>query len=440
MSPQPVVGGARWRGDERVVLWLPNWLGDCVMAEPVLAAAARAFEARLTCVAPAPFHALLRATVEAGSMGARAQADGEAAQNETSATSATPETPATAETAATHATGETGEAPATGETSGTPETGRAALGPETFHWVASGDEAALVSALRKADAVLLLRGAFGAAWKAWRAGVPRRIGYARDGRGWLLTEALAPARRTLAIRTRFDAGPTRVSWERPLARLAERLGWGKPGLLVRPFADDAWELAAAAGLPLGRARPRLRVLPAWRSGVTARLASAGWPAEAAFVLINVGGRPGSAKAYPRWAAVVEGVRAAGQRVVLVTGPGEEARLAEATPPGRGADAGLLAFSDPVADLGTLTALAERCAVALTADGGPRHVLAAAGARVVVAFGPTSPHHTAAHLERTRSLVGPAPCAPCHLELCPADPERACFHAIEPADLVAAALS
>src|SRR5262249_24131819 len=41
---------------------------------------------------------------------------------------------------------------------------------------------------RQFDAALLLQNAFDAAWLAWRAGIPERIGYARDGRSWLLTK------------------------------------------------------------------------------------------------------------------------------------------------------------------------------------------------------------------------------------------------------------
>src|SRR5271163_1511264 len=44
---------------------------------------------------------------------------------------------------------------------------------------------------QKFDAALLLQNAFDAAWLAWRAGVPERIGYARDGRSMLLTKAVA---------------------------------------------------------------------------------------------------------------------------------------------------------------------------------------------------------------------------------------------------------
>src|SRR5260370_353895 len=43
---------------------------------------------------------------------------------------------------------------------------------------------------QKFDVALLLQNAFDAAWLAWRANVPERIGYARDGRSFLLTKAV----------------------------------------------------------------------------------------------------------------------------------------------------------------------------------------------------------------------------------------------------------
>src|SRR6202140_1410519 len=50
----------------------------------------------------------------------------------------------------------------------------------------------LVAELRrdKFDIAVLLQNAFEAAWLAWRAGIPERIGYARDARGPLLTKAI----------------------------------------------------------------------------------------------------------------------------------------------------------------------------------------------------------------------------------------------------------
>src|SRR5438552_15859027 len=43
---------------------------------------------------------------------------------------------------------------------------------------------------QKFDVALLLQNAFDAAWLAWRANIPERIGYARDGRSFLLTKAV----------------------------------------------------------------------------------------------------------------------------------------------------------------------------------------------------------------------------------------------------------
>ena len=40
------------------------------------------------------------------------------------------------------------------------------------------------------DSAVLFQNAFEAAWIAWRAGIPQRIGYARDARGPLLTQSV----------------------------------------------------------------------------------------------------------------------------------------------------------------------------------------------------------------------------------------------------------
>src|ERR1700680_767052 len=63
--------------------------------------------------------------------------------------------------------------------------------PKGTHAGLSGRER-LIRELRaqKFDMAVLLQNAFEAAWLAWRAGIPERIGYARDGRGPLLTKAI----------------------------------------------------------------------------------------------------------------------------------------------------------------------------------------------------------------------------------------------------------
>src|ERR1700719_5268130 len=67
-----------------------------------------------------------------------------------------------------------------------------AYDPNGLHKGFSGREP-LAAELRaqKFDVALLLQNAFDAAWLAWRANIPERIGYARDGRSLLLTNAVS---------------------------------------------------------------------------------------------------------------------------------------------------------------------------------------------------------------------------------------------------------
>ncbi len=55
-----------------------------------------------------------------------------------------------------------------------------------------GDKRAFAARLRRErfDGAILLQNAFDAALMAWMAGIPERIGYRRDGRGFLLTRAI----------------------------------------------------------------------------------------------------------------------------------------------------------------------------------------------------------------------------------------------------------
>jgi len=92
---------------------------------------------------------------------------------------------------------------------------------------------------RDNDVALLLTGSFRSAWLTWRARVPVRAGWARDGRGWLLTHAPRPAREVAGV---------------PLGLgLAGR--W--PRVLPRPFGASCIELAHMLGVSVRDTRRRL---------------------------------------------------------------------------------------------------------------------------------------------------------------------------------------
>jgi heptosyltransferase-2 len=259
-------------------------------------------------------------------------------------------------------------------------------------------------AWRGHGAAILLTGSFRSAWCAFRARIPVRAGWARDGRGWLLTHAPRPAR---------EAGGT-------------PLGLGRPGrwprILPRPFGASCAELLGTLGIHVRDARPRLDPSPQALEAARARLASFGIAAGEPFVAVNVGARPGSAKGYPPelWAAVVERMHERrGPPAVLVCGPGEEHAIAATLSTLRLSKPHV--WTKPAPSLHELLALISLASRLFTADTGPRHLAVATGTPVTVACGPTDPRHTADHLEQTLLLRTTVPCGPCHLEHCPLPP-------------------
>ena len=354
MSPGPPLAG-----DERVLVRLPSWVGDFVMAEPLV----RALEERL---------AAGELTL-AGREAHLALLEGRF-----------------------------------------PRARRLALAP-------GGRESA--REWRGHDVALLCTGSFRHVWLALRAGIPRRVGFASGGRGAWLTDALAP----------------------PRERGATPLGLGRSGRgprrLPRPLERGLAELLGLLGVPVRDQRPRLEPRATWLAAARERRASLGLDPRAAFVLANVGARPGSAKGFPveRWGAVLaELSRSTRLEVLLACGPGEES--------GAGALLALLpgacALVAPPASLPELAAHAAEARLVLTADAGPRHVARAVGAPVVCVAGPTDPRHTAGERAHERLVRTRVPCGPCHRERCPlAGAQRhRCMLEIAPERVVAEALA
>ncbi|MCE9594670.1 MAG: glycosyltransferase family 9 protein [Planctomycetes bacterium] len=273
------------------------------------------------------------------------------------------------------------------------------------------------------DVALLLTGSFRSALAAWRARIPRRIGFARDGRSLLLTAAVTPAREVGA--TPLELG------------VAGRF----PRWLPRPVGASARELIGLLGVAVRDTRPRIEPPAEVVERVRARLAALGLAPGRPFVLANVGARPQSAKGFPAelFAATLAAIGARHAfELVLVCGPGEEAVVADVER--RLAPRASFAPVHPPPDLLEFAALARLAELVVTTDSGPRHVANAVGAKLVVVAGPTDPRHTAEHLERTVLVRTLVPCGPCHRELCPLEgaTRHRCMTEIEPARLAAAA--
>ncbi|MEX0885073.1 MAG: lipopolysaccharide heptosyltransferase II [Phycisphaeraceae bacterium] len=341
---------------QRLLVVMPTWLGDCVMATPTLAALRGLYpQARIT--------ALLRDSIAPVLAGL-------------------PSVDATI-----------------GMNPG-PRTGRRGDGD------GGGRLLPLARRLRRErfDLAVLLPNSFRTGLMVRLAGIPRRVGYGRDGRSLLLTDALIPRHEGSYIPV-----PTREYYLGLVRYLGAREVDPTMHLVVRE-ADDraATGLLADAGLDPGDGRP--------------------------LVLLNPGAAFGAAKMWPpaRFAAVAD--RCAGELgavVALIGAPSERPVLAAVKAAARTPLLDLPAYG---LDLATLKAVIARARVLVTNDTGPRHVAAALDTPVVTIFGPTDPAWTEIGYARERIVRVDVPCGPCQLKVCPLD--HRCMTRVHPGRVVA----
>jgi len=265
----------------------------------------------------------------------------------------------------------------------------------------------LVSELRdrKFDVAVLFQNAFDAAWLAWRAGIPERVGYARDGRGILLTKSIpAPKPGQIPAHEKFY-----------YLELLRRAGF------IERLTDDA--------------HIALHVSDGARDRGAAILAGAGVRPNSHRIAVGAGASYGSAKCWPpdRFAKTLNTFLQNSKTDVILFGTTTEAAVSEAItrhlvrPPIN------LTGKTAIADL---PGLLSQCHVFLGNDSGAMHVAAAVGLPVVAVFGPTDPYGTAPVTLRATIVQEKPYCSPCFLRRCPTD--HRCMRAVTP-EMVKSAL-
>jgi heptosyltransferase-2 len=302
-----------------LLLRLPNWLGDLILALPVIEAAASHSGARpLLLVGPAPFEGLL-----------------------------TPRMPG-------------------------------------VRYLVSRRESryALVGPIRREQArtALLLTESFSSALLVALAGVPRRVGFAAEGRSPLLT--------------------IRVPRPRP-ARST-------------PRASEYRQLALAAGIAVSDARPTLRALDSERRAALPVRAALPM-SQSAYAVMAPGASYGPAKRWApeNFAATARHLWEARGLATVLVGTGGD----------REAATSVLAHAPGVAtavgrtDLPALVGLLDGAAVVLSNDSGVMHLAAALRRPTVAIFGSTSPVWTAASAPWVSNLYAGYPCSPCFRRTC-----------------------
>jgi lipopolysaccharide heptosyltransferase II len=265
----------------------------------------------------------------------------------------------------------------------------------------------LARALRaeKFDAALLLQNAFDAAWIAWRAGIPRRIGYGRDGRSLLLSEAVKVPR----------AGEIPPHEKFYYLELLRRIGW----------------LDALAEVPL----IQLEVSePRRRRGAEILLEEGARP-HAKRIALGAGAAFGAARCWPaeRFAEAANRLAEQVDADVVLLGTANEAAVSSAIAQKLRKRAIDLTGKTTIAEL---PGVLSQCHLFIGNDSGVMHVAAAVGLAVVGIFGPTDPNGTAAVTPRFSMVREKAYCSPCFLRRCPTD--HRCMTHIAPETVTAAA--
>lgn len=269
------------------------------------------------------------------------------------------------------------------------------------------DKSNMMSELRthKFEVALLLQNAFEAAWLVWRAGIPERIGYARDGRSLLLTKAVPVPK----------SGEIPAHEQYYYLELLRRAGW-LDSLPNESFIS-------------------LNVPAENRQSAADFLLSAGARQNSLRIAIGAGASYGSAKCWPpdRFAELANRLRAQSDAEVILFGTPAEAAVSSAIAAGMSHPPINLTGKTSIADL---PALLSQCHLFIGNDSGAMHVAAAVGLPVVAVFGPTDPFGTAPVTPRC-SIVQEKPyCSPCFLRRCPTD--HRCMTSVTPDAVEAAA--
>jgi len=272
------------------------------------------------------------------------------------------------------------------------------------------------------DVALILPSSPRSALETWLARIPERVGYARSGRNWFLTQTV-------------HSRPGRVQMKkRAPGEIRELIKAPPKPAPVPETAHQIHEylhLVAALGAKPVSVAPSLRVSAEEIAGARAALIDEwlknlgiGDSQHPAVLLgLNPGAEYGPAKRWPgeNFAAAA---REIGRRIpnccwLTFGGPGDATTCAEIE---RLANSRVLNLAGKT-NLRQLMALLKSCSVVLTNDSGPMHLAAALGTPVVVPFGSTSPELTGPGLPgegRHAVLRTGAPCSPCFLRTCPID--------------------
>jgi heptosyltransferase-2 len=259
-----------------------------------------------------------------------------------------------------------------------------------FHGLGRKLQAARALRPEKFECAILLQNAFEAAAIVWLAGIPRRIGYDRDGRGALLTDSI------------------------PIPRAGE---------IPRHERFYYLEMLRRAGLISElpeSSEVQLEGAPAAASNGARRFAQR--DIAPPVIGLSPGAAYGTAKRWlpERFAEAALEIARAQHGSVALFGSANERELCETVAEGvRGG--GVAAYNlAGETTLSEFIEMAAACRVFLTNDSGAMHIASALGVPTVAVFGATDDSTTGPTSPLARVVREQVECSPCLLRECPID--------------------
>jgi heptosyltransferase-2 len=261
----------------------------------------------------------------------------------------------------------------------------------------------------QADVAVLLPNSFRAALLAWSAGIPRRVGYERGGRGKMLTDRLAVPR---------DAKGER---------------------LPVPIVEYYLAMVRRLGCPIDSVRTELATTAVDEAAATGARQALGLTDDRPTVCLNTGGAFGPAKSWPIASFATLASRLATElevQVLVVCGPSERDAAREIVR--ASGHPKVVSLADQSLGIGLTKACVRRSSLLITTDSGPRHFAAAFNVPVITLFGPTHIAWTRTYHPHAVHLFHPVPCGPCQQPVCPLGHHR-CMTELSPDSVFRAAV-
>ena len=282
---------------------------------------------------------------------------------------------------------------------------RGVLSPNSFNdkWLEQMDENPFAIAKKLKEHqftnAILFKNSFASALAVYLAQIPSRIGYARQGRGFLLTDKLYPPK----LPPRLFAWPKRSSG-----------GKFKPVSAI----DSYLAIASWLGCETTDRDLELLIEAQDEQQVCGKLPQVLSP-DSPLVVIVPGGAYGPSKC---WDSVRFGQTADwlisnyNATVVISVGP-ETLEKQIAKEICNSSKHKLINLAEMPISLGELKALFSIADLVISNDTGPRHIAIALERKVITLFGANDPAWTNTNYENEIQIVGNVPCAPCSKPKC-----------------------